>query len=403
MNMKRLLLAVLVIATVGANAQKKSDKAAAPQGIITNGNFDDFEAKELKAAGLVTLAKPWMSPNDSKGDLFSKEVKSMKFKIPANEHGFQDALSGSSYAGFRAYSKDKDVKKSRTYLQIKLNQKLVKGQQYCIRYSLSLSDLSKFAVNNVGVYISEKKLQFTNSNAIMVEPQITISDNIAVNITDGWENICGTYTAVGGEEYIVIGGFGAEDKMKVEKMKKSADTDKKMKAAGITSTTVSNDAYYYIDNVDIVPVEAKSQCDCAKKSKPQAQFIYSSSVARATGAKPADIINATVVYFAGLSEFIPGQFDSNIEETAALLKANPALNIELIGHSDVDETAEAKLDEEVANMAQKRAISVKEALVGYGISASRISVSFVDDSQLANTFNSPSGHAQNRRVVFKVK
>ena len=47
MNMKRLLLAVLVLATVGATAQKKSDKAAAPQGIITNGNFDDFEAKEL--------------------------------------------------------------------------------------------------------------------------------------------------------------------------------------------------------------------------------------------------------------------------------------------------------------------------------------------------------------------
>ena len=403
MNMKRLLLAVLVLATVGATAQKKSDKAAAPQGIITNGNFDDFEAKELKAAGQVILAKPWMSPNSAFGDLFSKDVKSLKFKTPANEHGFQDALSGSSYAGFRAYSKDKDPKKSRTYLQIKLNQKLVKGQQYCIRYSLSLSDLSKFAVNNVGVYVSEKKLQFTNSNAIMVEPQITISDNIAVNITDGWENICGTYTAVGGEEYIVIGGFGAEDKMKVEKMKKSVEADKKMKAAGITSTTVSNDAYYYIDNVDIVPVEAKSQCDCAKKSKPQAQFIYSSSVARATGAKPADIINATVVYFAELSEFIPGQFDSNIEETAALLKANPALNIELIGHSDIDETAEAKVDEEVANMAQKRAISVKEALVGYGISASRISVSFVDDSQPAKTFNSPSGHAQNRRVVFKVK
>ena len=79
------------------------------------------------------------------------------------------------------------------------------------------------------------------------------------------------------------------------------------------------------------------------------------------------------------------------------------LNVELIGHSDMDETAEAKLDEEVANMAQKRAISVKEALVGYGINSSRISVSFVDDSQPANTFNSPSGHAQNRRVVFKVK
>jgi outer membrane protein OmpA-like peptidoglycan-associated protein len=402
MIMKRLLFAVLAIASVGATAQKKTDKAAAaPQGIITNGNFDDFETKELKAVGQIAIAKPWMSPNEGSADLFSKDVKNVKLKAPANEHGIQDPASGSSYAGFRAYSKD--PKKTRTYLQIKLNQKLVKGQQYCVRYSLSLADLSKFAVNNVGVYLSDKKMQFSNTNAIMVEPQITIAENVAINITDSWENICGTYTAVGGEEYIVIGGFGAEDKMKVEKMKKSTDADKKMKAAGITSTTVTNDAYYYIDNVDIVPIEAKSQCDCAKKSKPQAQFIYSSSVARATGAKPADIINSTVVYFAGLSEFIPGQFDSNIEEIAALLKSNPTLNIELVGHSDMDEIAEAKVDEEVANMAEKRANSVKEALVGYGINAARINVSFVDDAQPASTFNSPSGHAQNRRVVFKVK
>ena len=100
---------------------------------------------------------------------------------------------------------------------------------------------------------------------------------------------------------------------------------------------------------------------------------------------------------------IPGQFDSNIEEVAAIMKANPSINIELIGHSDVDETAEAKVDEEVSNMAEKRANSVKEALVGFGISATRISVTSVDDTQPASTFNSPSGHAQNRRVVFKVK
>ncbi len=79
------------------------------------------------------------------------------------------------------------------------------------------------------------------------------------------------------------------------------------------------------------------------------------------------------------------------------------MNIELIGHSDADEIAEAKVDEEVANMAEKRANAVKEALVGYGINAVRITVTSVDDTQPASTFNSPSGHAQNRRVVFKVK
>jgi len=49
MIMKRLLLAVLTFAVVGATAQKKTDKAAAePKGIVPNGNFDDFEFKSLK-------------------------------------------------------------------------------------------------------------------------------------------------------------------------------------------------------------------------------------------------------------------------------------------------------------------------------------------------------------------
>ena len=392
MIMKRLLLAVLTFAVVGATAQKKTDKAAAePKGIVPNGNFDDFEFKSLKTANQVDLAAPWITPNVMLADLFSKGVKSPKIQVPTNEHGIQEPASGSSYAGFRAYSKD--PKKTRTYLEVKLNQKLVKGQQYCIRYSLSLAELSKFAVNNVGVYVTEKKLQYSKDNAIMVTPQVTITDNVAINIMDSWEHICGTFTAAGGEEYIVIGGFGAEDKMKVEKMKKPSSV----------SGTVANEAYYFLDNVEIVAIDAKSQCNCSKKSKPQAQFIYSSSVARETGAKPADIVNSTVVYFAGLTEMIPGQFDSNIEEVASIMKANPIMNIELIGHSDADETAEAKVDEEVSNMAEKRANSVKEALVGFGISATRISVTSAEDTQPASTFNSPSGHAQNRRVVFKVK
>ena len=392
MIMKRLLLAVLTFAVVGATAQKKTDKAAAePKGIVPNGNFDDFEFKSLKTANQVDLAAPWITPNVMLADLFSKGVKSPKIQVPANEHGIQEPASGSSYAGFRAYSKD--PKKTRTYLEVKLNQKLVKGQQYCIRYSLSLAELSKFAVNNVGVYVTEKKLQYSKDNAIMMTPQVTITDNVAINIMDSWEHICGTFTAAGGEEYIVIGGFGAEDKMKVEKMKKPSSV----------SGTVANEAYYFLDNVEIVAIDAKSQCNCSKKSKPQAQFIYSSSVARETGAKPADIVNSTVVYFAGLTEMIPGQFDSNIEEVASLMKANPTMNIELIGHSDADETAEAKVDEEVSNLAEKRANSVKEALVGFGISATRISVTSAEDTQPASTFNSPSGHAQNRRVVFEVK
>ena len=81
MIMKRLLLAVLVIASVGATAQKKTDKAAeAPKGIISNGSFDDVDVdKTLKAAGQIKLATPWDTPNSAIADLFSKQSKSNFF------------------------------------------------------------------------------------------------------------------------------------------------------------------------------------------------------------------------------------------------------------------------------------------------------------------------------------
>jgi len=395
MKMKQLLVAILSLTVVVASAQKKTTTTTtSSSGLITNGNFDnDFNVKELKGPGLVTLAAPWFSPTTTVADLYLKGAKNVKLGIPSNEHGTQDASSGSSYAGFRAYSKD--PKKSRSYIEIKLNQKLEKGKTYCIRFDLSLSELSKFAVNNVGAYVSVSKMQSAKAEdaIIKVEPHVTIMDNVPVNIMDSWEHICGTFTANGNEEYLVIGGFGNDDKMKVEKMKKPTSVQ----------GTVANEAYYYIDNVDVVAIEAKSQCNCSKISKPQANFIYSSSEARQPNATPKDIINSTSVYFGHLDAEVPGQFDESITEIVGLLKANPMVKIELTGHCDSEEMDEAKLEPEYEGLALKRAESVKAVLVAQGINGARITTVSVDAANPKNTMGTPSAHAQNRRVVFVVK
>ncbi|MFM7619400.1 MAG: OmpA family protein [Bacteroidota bacterium] len=390
MKVKTIFVAFCTLLQVVVFAQK--NQSSGSKDFITNGGFEEFDPKSIKAAGGVQFAAPWFTPRATFADLYFDGAKNVKLKPTSNEYGSQKPAGGSSMAGFIAYTKDAK-KKYRTYLEIKLNKKLEAGKKYCIKYSISLADMSKEAVNNVGIFVSEKKVQKSDDGSLDFTPQITAFENAIVKNMDGWEHLCGMYTAKGGEEYIVVGCFGAEDAMVREKVKKPA---------GVTGTPF-NGAYYYIDNIDIVEVEAKSQCNCVKKMEQESDVIYSSSSARPPMAKPEEIINMSAVYFAKLNAEIPGQFSELMDEMIAIMKSNPTLRIELIGHLDMDEVEEAKLDAEFENMAMKRAESVKAAMVAAGINGARISVVSKDATEPASTFDSPSGHAQNRRVIFKVK
>ena len=119
--------------------------------------------------------------------------------------------------------------------------------------------------------------------------------------------------------------------------------------------------------------------------------------------KPEELIAGTAVYFDVLSYKVHSMFDADLNELAGLLKSNPNLKIELIGHSDTDEVNEAKVNIRYEGMALKRANSVKEFLVLKGISEVRLSTSSKDNTELASDKPTPLSKAQNRRVLFVVK
>jgi outer membrane protein OmpA-like peptidoglycan-associated protein len=183
--------------------------------------------------------------------------------------------------------------------------------------------------------------------------------------------------------------------MKFEKIKGAVKP-----AAGGVSV---NGAYYFVDNISILPITAKSECNCGKSTVVETDFIYSRSGAKPAGAKPEQLVAATAVYFGKESEYIPAQFESELDEVAELLKANPAIQIVLTGHADTEEMEEAKVRTEMLEIAKRRAESVMEALVSRGVDASRMSIDSKDANELANTKGTPMGKAQNRRVVFSVK
>jgi outer membrane protein OmpA-like peptidoglycan-associated protein len=369
-----------------------AEAQAAPSNLVMDASFEMDDVKLLKTYGqLPLMLKNWGSPNEAKADLFNTMAKATKVAIPKNDLGTEEAFEGSGYAGFRAFTKD--PKKTRTYLQAKLAKKLTKDKMYCVKFNVSLSDLSKWGANNVGIYFSDRKIQNANTNALTFIPQITEKSNAPLVTMSGWETICGTFLSTGKEEYFILGCFGEEDNIKLEKVIKPATQE----------GMISPDAYYYIDNIEVIEIESVEGCFCGKTEDRDPDLIYSRSFAKNMDMKPTEVVNATSIWFSYLSVEIPAMFESELQDLAKLMQANPSMKIDLTGHSDNDEQNETKTKKIYTGLALRRAESVKQFLVDNGVSASNIAVVGKDNTVPATDKTTPLGKAQNRRVVFQVK
>jgi len=375
-----------------AKEQAAAEAPAAPGNLVLDPSFEIDYVKLLKAYGqLPLMLKNWGSPNESKADLYNNMAKASKVAIPKNDFGTEEAFEGSGYAGFRAFTKD--PKKTRTYLQAKLSKKLTKDKLYCVKFNVSLSDLSKWGANNIGIYFSDRKIQNANTNALTFLPQITEKTNAPIVAMSGWETICGTFLSTGKEEYFIIGCFGEEDNIKLEKVMKPTTQEGMIMA----------DAYYYIDNVEVVEIENVDGCFCGKTEDRDPDLIYSRSSAKNIDMKPTEVVNATSVWFSYLSVEIPAMFEAELLEVAKLMQANPSMKVELTGHTDNDEQNETKTKKIYVGLALRRAEAIKQFLVDNGVSATNITVVGKDNSVPATDKTTPMGKAQNRRVVFQVK
>ncbi|MCB0762745.1 MAG: OmpA family protein [Flavobacteriales bacterium] len=382
----RKLLVLLFTISLLPNLHAQDDN------LVPNPGFENADTKKLKNMGELDLyIQDWFSATKNPADLFSTGMKSPKVNLPENTTGTQGARSGSNCSGFRAYTKDK--KTERTYVSVKLTQKLKKDQQYCIKINVSLGDLSKFAVNNIGVYVSDRKVIQPNTGAMVKDAQILPKQNKVVNMMDGWETICGTFIGTGQEEYIIIGCFASDADLTIEKTKKPK---------GITGTPVY-EAYYFLDDVEVTPIEAKSQCICSKEDEQVPDLIYSKSVVVGDDWGPKDHIANSTVYYAFLKRDVNAIGERDLASVVKMLKDNPNIKVELVGHCDNDEADEARINGRYAELGKQRAQAVADYLVSQGINASRLSVSSKENTSPANTRPTPLSKAQNRRVEFVVK
>jgi len=125
---------------------------------VVNGDFEQMDGKKLKRPGGIQYAKGWSSPTAKKADLFSENATvESTVSAPKNFAGEQMALSGSNYAGVRWWSYQN--KEPRTYIQTQLKHKMKKDSLYCVRFYVTLGDLSKYSTGELGAWFGKDMVQ----------------------------------------------------------------------------------------------------------------------------------------------------------------------------------------------------------------------------------------------------
>ena len=384
-NISRLGATIVALVAVTLSPQAQTFN------LVPNSGFEDTNIKKLRSYGqMEEVSKDWFSATEVPADIYGDGAKGDKIAIPTNDYGTQEPAAGLCYAGFRAYSKDPRMQRS--YLEVQLPQMLDRDVMYCVSFDISLADLSRYAVNDIGVVVSDRKIEQPNLGDMILQPDVKQKTNKVFEYTEGWEKFCGTFVGTGQEEYIVIGCFGSRSDMTIEKVKRPV---------GLTGPQLSH-AYYFIDNVEIIEIQAKSQCVCSAVEERDMDLVYGSSSVQDEDMTDVEKINSSAIYYAFLKRTPTGSGKQTVADIATILKANPGMRINIVGHCDDDEASEGKINARYKMIGKNRGDQIRRMLEAEGVPASQFSVSDIGAQDPANSRDTDISRAQNRRVTFEV-
>ncbi len=386
---KRYIIGAFLAFALTGNSFAQDDN-----NLVENHSFEGTKGK-LKRLKQVNKAMDWFSPTALRADLFSTSAQGTEIGVPDNIYGKEEPSDGDNYAGIIAYSyRGKDP---RTYVSRELKEKLNKGARYCVSYKVSLADLSKYAVNNLGAFLSKNPIEIDTKKDIVLgkkEEFVRIADNKVFEKRYSWEKMCGEFVANGGEKFITIGNFN-----------ETTDTDwkKLRKKKGFNGAQIPY-AYYYIDEVVVKVLEEGEKCECGDIDEAEIErVVYSKASSSVDGFTPEQIVDNSTVYFAYLKSALLPRSKEDLDVLALTLIENPSMKLNVYGHITKDEALAARGDEIHLDLASRRIKNVVEYLMSHGLGEDRFETEIMNDSDPESTEGTLVGKAKNRRVGFALQ
>lgn len=153
------------------------------------------------------------------------------YTVPDNLLGSQIPDDGDGYSGIYCFNPQNEV---REYLQVQLTNPLIGGQLYEVSFKISLADNSTYAVNKIGVAITQTPIEGNgNLEHIPVSPQVFSSEIISDKVN--WTEISGIFQATGGELYLTVGNFFSDQEITIDVVQSGQPF-----------------CYYYIDSFNLI-------------------------------------------------------------------------------------------------------------------------------------------------------
>ncbi|MDG1657157.1 MAG: OmpA family protein [Crocinitomicaceae bacterium] len=368
------------------------------ENLVPNGSFESI-GKKPKRLGKIESATGWVSPTGVRADLFV-ETKIPEIGVPDNAYGQEDPQEGDNYIGVTGFSYGNKV--ARSYVMTKLEAPMKKGMKYCVKMFVSLAEASKYASNNMGVMFSKKQFGTESKVSIIEDASIVHLNNDYETISAryDWTEICGTYTAKGGEKYITLGNFASNDETRFERMKKDAKT-KDIRVKQVIS------AYYYIDDVSVrlLDQEKGQKCDCLQEDAGDAYstLIYQKSFIVTEEMTAKEKVDDREVYFAFGKSKLSAEGKSSLDFIAKMLEENPNKKLQILGHNNAAEDEVGAEKSVYADMDNNRIGVVMKYLMEKGISESRMVPTrkgSKETQEHGEMDDDETKQAKNRRVTF---
>lgn len=356
--------------------------------MILNGSFEEFEGK-LKKLGHFSFVKDWSTATQVPANLFSKTVESELVGAPRNAYGEQEPV-GDNYAGIVAYSYRNT--EPRSYLTTRMTTDMVEKQLYCLKFKMSLSELSKYAVNNVGIYFSKHEIHMQTDNSIIQADTYHDGRNDIIDKMDEWYYFCKIVQGKGFERYLTIGNFSTDENTLSKKVKRPS---------GFTELQ-KNIAYYYIDDVSVKKIQYPGECDCSDGSVPESKIVYSKSSANTGDLTLSEQVENSTIYFYQFKPEVTSTFHRDLDNLVKILNENKLVKLKIISHVDNEEFSMGQENPRLTSLCNDRAIEVVKYLQEKGIDRGRLMTEVKENTQPDSEMNTPLSLAKNRRVEFRI-
>ena len=233
------------------------------QNLVVNPSFEltSSNCSNLGGEGFGTDLLDWDNANSnapgdscSSPDLFAP-CNTLPFiggpaptNMPFSVLGYQYSRTGNHHAGIITYAPGLATGCTavgnddyREYIQGHTSTSLTAGQTYCVSMYVSLGNSVIWATNNIGIRFFNNAYYrdaCVAGSALNFTPHLNY-DCEPITDTASWVRLQWNYTATGGERYFIIGNFFSNGNTQV--------------GCNNSSATTNPYAYYYIDDVSIVP------------------------------------------------------------------------------------------------------------------------------------------------------